>query len=263
MQISHEVPKCLLEESLSFNNYQYALVHLLETDEEYRNHFIKCKELGVEIYLDNSLHELGTAIGGEILLKWINILRPKCVFIPDVWEETSQSIINARTWVNIKVPKETTKIAVVQAKSLHDVINCYQTYKDLGYKKIAFSYGANYYLEYNSHPNKDIARAMGRVEVLSHLYKHKIISSNDKIHLLGTSWPLEFSFYNEMSFIESIDTSNPIMAAIEGLEYNDLGIRQKPKRNLNDSFEMSIDDINIQLVKNNVYKFKKIIKNEK
>ena len=57
VKISHEVPKCLLEESLSFNMYDYCLPHLMEEDEEYRKFFMKSKDIGREIFLDNSLHE--------------------------------------------------------------------------------------------------------------------------------------------------------------------------------------------------------------
>ena len=43
IKISHEVPLCLLEESLKFCDYQYALPHLLESNETYRLHFLRCK----------------------------------------------------------------------------------------------------------------------------------------------------------------------------------------------------------------------------
>lgn len=259
MRISHEVPCCLLETSLQFNNYQYALPHLLESNETYRNHFLKCKENNVEIYLDNSIHELGHAVSNDLLLKWIEILQPSCVFVPDVWENTDKSLENAFEWSKIKLPSNTVKIAVVQAKSLLMSKICYREYKIMGYEKIAFSYGADYYLDHSNHPNKDIRRALGRVEVLSSLYKNSVIRDTDNIHLLGTSWPLEFSFYKEMPFIKSIDTSNPIMAALENMEYTDFGINSKPKRNLNNSFNVSLEDINIHLVSHNVDKFKKII----
>jgi hypothetical protein len=145
MRISHEVPLCLLENSKRFNDYQYALVHLLEEDEDYRNHFIQCQKENIPIYLDNSLHELGEAIEGDILFKWINILKPECIFIPDVWQDTNASVVNARKWAQIQLPEGVTKVAVVQAENLTGASICYQTYKDLGYKKIAFSYGADYY----------------------------------------------------------------------------------------------------------------------
>jgi predicted peroxiredoxin len=73
VKLSHEVPFCLLEQNLKWSNYQYCLPHLMEEDETYRNFFLQCKENGVEIYLDNSLHELGESVGDELLIKWINI----------------------------------------------------------------------------------------------------------------------------------------------------------------------------------------------
>ena len=41
IKISHEVPFCLLEDSLSFNDMQYALPHLLESNEEYNFYIIE------------------------------------------------------------------------------------------------------------------------------------------------------------------------------------------------------------------------------
>jgi hypothetical protein len=263
VKISHEVPKCLLKESLNFNDYQYALVHLLETDEEYKNHFIKCRDEGVEIYLDNSLHELGTAIGGEILLKWINILKPSNAFIPDVWGDVNMSIKNAKEWSNIYVPKETTKVAIIQAKSLPEAATCYNTYKDLGYKKIAFPYGANYYLNHFSHQNKDIARALGRVEVISRLYEHKVMEYTDEIHLLGTSCSFEFSLYKYMpllKIIKSIDTSNPIMLALDKEKYNVLCTNNKPLSNMNNNFNIKYSEIDQNILYYNIHKFKQILK---
>ena len=46
MKVSHEVPLCLLEDSLDFNDYDYALVHLLDKDEDYANFFKKAKQQG-------------------------------------------------------------------------------------------------------------------------------------------------------------------------------------------------------------------------
>jgi hypothetical protein len=39
MKLSHEVPICLLEDSLKFNDYQYCLPHLLDQDEDYKDFF--------------------------------------------------------------------------------------------------------------------------------------------------------------------------------------------------------------------------------
>jgi hypothetical protein len=258
IKISHEVPFCLLEKSLDFCDYQYALPHLLESNEEYRNHFLKCKEMGIEIYLDNSLHELGYAMDADTLLKWINILRPSNFFIPDVWEDKDASVRNARQWATIELPKEVMKVAVVQAKSAHDAMLCTQTYKDLGYKKIAYSYGASYYNEVCPHPNKDLGKAIGRFIVLSSLYEQRILTKFDRVHLLGTASPIEFGMYKNLDCIESIDTSNPIMAAIGEMPYTKMGLQSKPIANMNNFQDINVEDLNLELIDWNVTMFKEI-----
>ncbi len=45
IKVSHEVPICLLEHSLKFNQYQYILPHLLDQNEQYREFFYKSKTL--------------------------------------------------------------------------------------------------------------------------------------------------------------------------------------------------------------------------
>ena len=256
IKVSHEVPFCLLEDSLKFNDMQYALPHLLESNEQYRNHFLKCKEDGVEIYLDNSLHELGYAMDDEILIKWMNILQPSTFFIPDAWEDKDTSEKNAERWRYIEVPEGVTKCAIVQAKNEQEAMECFMSYIYMGYKKIAFSYGASYYNDVCPLNNKDIGKAVGRFKVVDRLCRG--LSEDRKIHLLGTAWPAEFSMYKNIPNIESIDTSNPIMAGIDSMEYNQNGISFKPKANMNNFQDVSKDEIDTDLIDHNVKMFRKI-----
>ena len=258
IQVSHETPKCYLEDSKQFNDYQYALVHLLENNLSYRMHFIKCREEGIPIYLDNSLHELGTAIGGEVLLKWVDVLKPKNIFVPDVWEDKNASVVNAREWSKIDLPEGVEKVAVVQATSILEASLCYQAYKDMGYKKIAFSYGAKYFNEVFHHPNIHFGKALGRLLMINTLYKNGIICSSDKVHLLGASIPQEFGWYQGLPFIESLDTSNPVMSALEGIKYNKYGLMEKPKSNMNNHFNIEYSKSTLKLILHNVEKFKTI-----
>jgi hypothetical protein len=265
MKVSHEVPLCLLEDSKKFNQYQYCLPHLLDQSEEYKEFFIKVKNEGCYIIMDNSLHELkdinnGCAYGEDRLLYWVNELKPNEFIIPDVWQNCIKSIVNARRWAQIELPKEVTKVAVVQAENLSEAMTCYQIYKDLGYKKIAFSYGAEYYLDHSAHPNKDAAKALGRVQVISKLFQNNIILKNDRVHLLGCQLPQEFSWYKDMPFIETIDTSNPIMAALDGIKYTSNGLTEKPKANMNDYFTIPLENINLEILYHNVEAFKNLLK---
>ena len=258
MKISHEVPICLLEDSLDFNDYQYCLPHLLDQDEDYKNFFYKVKQQGVYTIMDNSLHELGHAYDRSRLLYWIDELKPNEFIVPDVWQDTTASIVNAREWSKVILPKEVTKVAFVQARNFLDAVLCYQTYKDLGYKKIAFSYGAEYYLDHSNHPNKNLAKALGRVEIVSRLYNIGAIVKKDRVHLLGCQVPQEFSWYKDMPFIETIDTSNPIMATLDGIQYGRNGLTDKPKANMNDHFYTT--DLDYNLLDWNLRMFRKLLK---
>ena len=258
IKVSHEVPRCLLYDSENFNDYDYALVHLLEEDETYREYFLEARDKGRYIILDNSLHELGVAFNDAGLLKWVEELRPNEFIIPDVWEDRDASVVNARKWASIELPEGVEKVAVVQAQTIHEAATCYQTYKDLGYQKIAFSYGASYYNDVVPHPNKDLGKALGRLSVISALYKTKVISQNDRIHLLGCAVPQEFGWYKGYECIESIDTSNPVMAALERERYNLWGLDKKPKANMNDYYYMLEEEVNWELLTDNLTKFRYI-----
>jgi hypothetical protein len=256
--ISHEVPFCLLEKSREFNNFDYMLPHLMDENEEYRNFFYESKKMGRYIVMDNSLHELGEAYNTARLLLWIDEIKPQEFIVPDVWEDYAASIRNAKQWAKVELPEGVTKVAVVQAKSIYEAGLCVQAYRDLGYKKIAFSYGAEYYHELCPHPNKDLGKAIGRYMVLSTFQNNKTLLPNDRVHLLGTASPIEFGMYKNMPFVESIDTSNPIMAAIDAMVYTKMGLDRKPMANMNNFQDIDIDEINLGSINYNVEMFRKI-----
>jgi hypothetical protein len=263
IKISHEVPFCLLDQSREFNDYDYCLPHLMDENEEYRNFFYESKKMDRYIVMDNSLHELGEAYNTERLLHWINEIKPNEFIVPDVWEDKDASVRNAKQWATVELPEGVMKVAVVQAKNVHEAILCTQLYKDLGYKKIAYSYGASYYNEVCPHPNKDLGKAIGRFIVLSSLYEQNILTKFDRVHLLGTASPIEFGMYKNIECIESIDTSNPIMAAIELQKYNDLGLSSKPKANMNNYQDMQLkgefwSEAFIEALNHNVKMFREI-----
>lgn len=258
IKVSHETPLCLLEDSRLFNDYDYCLPHLLDQEQGYQDYFLTSVAQGRYIIMDNSLHELGTAYDEDRLLHWISVLRPNEFIVPDVWENRTQSVVNARKWAQIKLPMGVEKVAVVQATTIHEAATCYQTYKDLGYKKIAFSYGASYYNDVVPHANKNLGKALGRMSVISALYKTRVIEDNDRVHLLGCQVPQEFGWYRGFKFIESIDTSNPVMAALEGIRYTNAGLTEKPKANMNDYFFMLSDQVDYELLSHNILKFREI-----
>ena len=258
MKVSHETPLCLLEDSKKFNDYDYCLPHLLDKEPAYLDYFLKAKAEGRYIIMDNSLHELGEAYNHERLLHWIEEIKPNEFIVPDVWENCTESVINAEIWSEYKFPEGVEKVAVVQAKTLHEAAQCVKAYKELGYGKICFSYGASYYNDIITHPNKDLGKALGRLVVISTLLKIGELRQDDRIHLLGCAVPQEFGWYEGINCIESIDTSNPVMATLEGHTYTHSGLSFKPKANMNDFFYVKSDMIDYHLLDYNLTKFKQI-----
>tara|TARA_R110000822_G_scaffold140695_1_gene278393 strand:+ start:560 stop:1378 length:819 start_codon:yes stop_codon:yes gene_type:complete len=258
MKINHEAPRCLLPLSQQFNNYDFVLPHLLDSDGEYMQHFMEARRKKRYLIMDNSLHELGYAYDSRRLLYWIKRLEPDEFVVPDVWEDFHQTCAQAKHWKQFTYPSNTTLVAVVQAKHYGQAYECYNILKILGYKKIAFSYGADYYNDISNHPNKDLGKALGRIEIISKLYKEGLIEDNDRVHLLGCAVPQEFGWYKDFPFIESIDTSNPVMAALEGEKYTEQGLQSKPKANMNDHFDITIDNVNLELLEHNIKTFRKI-----
>ena len=257
MKVSHEVPRCLLTASQEFNDYDYCLPHLLDIDEDYKQYFYKAKEEGRYIVMDNSLHELGEAYNHERLLHWVNELEPDEFMVPDVWMDCHQTAAQAKHWLQYEFPDKTKKIAVIQGKDKNDAYLCATLLAGLGYDKLCVSYGATWYNDFFPHTNMDMGKALGRVRFVQGLLKLDHLK-NIKLHLLGCSIPQEFGWYDNDPRIESIDTSNPIMAALDGIKYNSNGLNSKPKANMNDHFGMGFDELEYFNILYNTTKFREI-----
>jgi hypothetical protein len=258
MKISHEAPLCLLDYVKSYNDYDYCLPHLLDKEPKYLEFFIKSKNEGRCIMMDNSLHELGESYDKNRLIYWVKYLEPDYFFVPDVWENYKKSITNAKEWIEIEIPNKTKKIFVVQGSSFYEAVLCVKGYKDLGCNNMAFSYGSSHYNAMCPHPNLDLGKAIGRLSFINILYDDKLITDENYIHLLGASVPQEFSWYKGMNFIKSLDTSNPVMSSLSGIKYNIAGLFKKPIVNMNNSFYIQKENINLDLLKHNLKLFRKI-----
>ena len=257
-KVSHELPVNMLDQSYEINDYEYCLPHLLDQNKDYKNHFYQAKKDGRYIIMDNSIHELGKAYNTDRLLYWINELEPDEFIVPDVWQDKTATLVNAKQWIQIKLPKKTTKVAVVQAKNYHEAFECYDILKTQGYKKIAFSYGADWYSEEFPHPNPLVGKMMGRIMTISKMYKSKLIEETDRVHLLGCALPQEFGYYADFPFIKSIDTSNPIIHGLQGVKYSSLGLLNKESIKI-DQIEKEIDTETMYDINHNLIRFKTFV----
>ena len=257
MKVSHEVPRCLLNASQEWNDYDYCLPHLLDIDEDYKQYFINARDTGRYVIMDNSLHELGEAYDYDRLKYWVNELKPNEFIVPDVWMKCAETAAQAKYWKQFKYPKKTKLTAVIQGENKNQAYLCAGLLRELGYDKLCVSYGATWYNDFFPHTNVDMGKALGRVRFVQGLLNLSHLK-DVKFHLLGCSIPQEFGWYDNDSRIESIDTSNPIMAALDGTQYSSNGLNYKPNANMNDFFDIKFEEIQYLDILYNTHKFREI-----
>ena len=262
MKISHESPLCLLDRSRSYNDYDYALVHLFETEPTYYQFFKDSLAQGRHVLLDNSIFELGTAFDSDRYAHWIKELQPTEYIIPDVLEDTLGTMDNALDWKEKYSDLPGKTIGVVQGKSYEDIVQCYD-YLDnvIGVDKIAISFDYSYYLEVCPHPNKWMGYALGRVQTLTRLLQDGVINTKKPHHLLGCALPIEFMFYRQgFEWLESLDTSNPIVHALLGLGYEPGGLDDKKSIKLIELLNTPEPTVaNMHTIKHNILYFRSFV----
>ena len=235
MKIAHECPLNVLEEVSAMTDYSYCLVHLLDEYPQYLDFFRREKEKGREIVIDNSVFETEKAYDSVKYLKWIQELQPTYYIIPDALESMRETLTLARDWYENYHSKAVGKaIGVVQGQSYSELTHCYRALdQDLGVDKIAISFNYDYYRELVPHPNEETSWMLGRIALLNKWLREGIINKKKPHHLLGASDPREFKFYNKehFSWIDSLDTSSPVVLALTGKMYDNdiLGWYKKPR----------------------------------
>lgn len=260
----HEAPKSIFKQVQDLTDGDYALVHLFEKDPEYLEMFKKAVKEGREVILDNSVFELEKAFDPEEFVYWINILNPTYYIVPDVLENARATIKNMEDWIKNWLPKVHTSskvIGVVQGDSFFDISTCYQFMDKVGVDKIAVPFDYSYYRDSCPHPNKYISWALGRVKLLGDLEQDGILNKKKPHHLLGCGTPGEGIFYNspEFDFIDSVDTSNPVVHGLKHILYDGpLGLTKKVSQKLCDLIDSDIDYVQWISIKHNIKEFQRL-----
>lgn len=261
MKISHELPLGLMHNSYKWNDYDYALPHLIDKYDQYRIFFQKARLDKRFVIMDNGLFE-GVFHTVQDLLEKINLVRPNIFIVPDAWNDSVTTIRSAKHWmINFKadLPKGVELMAVCQGKDMTELITTYQTLVDLGYTHIAFNHSSIAYQQEYIGMDSLKAAMYGRMEFIRRLVQSGTIRETYYHHLLGCSLPQEFMSYGDWKFIKSVDTSNPILVGAEGGKYTNSGMTWKPKEKLEHYFEMNLED-KMENITFNVNKFRSFIK---
>lgn len=265
IKIAHEAPKSIFKKVQRWTDYDYALVHLFEEDLEYYKLFEDALAKGREVVLDNSIFELGEAFDPERFLYWINKLKPTYYIVPDVLEDADGTMSNMKHWIEDykdRVVCNSKMIGVVQGKTYEDIVRCYSFMdKEANVDKIAISFDYSYYLKSYPHPNKLISWALGRVKLLGDLKEGGVLNCNKPHHLLGCGIPGEGIFYSspEFDYIDSMDTSNPVVHGLARIQYlGPLGLTFKKSTKLYTLIDEDPDLEQWDYVVGNIQDFKRL-----
>lgn len=257
MKISHESPLVLLEESRKFNDYDYALVHLFDNNPIYYNFFIESLKMGREVILDNSVFELGEAYDADVFVEWIEKLKPTYYIIPDVLDDTDKTINSLKEFINKYKNLPGKSIGVIQGTTYEDICRCYKEIEPL-VDKVAISFDSAVYNTLIQEEELNIWQrwCRGRQELLKRLLKDNIINVSKPHHLLGIALPQEIKEYKNYHWIDSIDTSNPVVHGLHEIQYENGELQHKISTKLVDLLYSEVNNTQLLYILDNVNQFK-------
>lgn len=242
IKIAHEAPLSIFDKVQELTDYDYFLVHLFEENEEYLAKAHECVEKGRETILDNSIFELGHAWDASRFAHWVKEMKPTYYIVPDVLDDCDKTIDSFERFMNEYPDLPGKTIAVAQGRSYNDLVLCYNyLVNDARVDKIALSFNHPFFQDLPWDGNKYYKMMHGRQETLDRMIREGVINKNKPHHLLGCGLPQEFKAYIDLNWIDSLDTSNPVIHGIKDIYYSSEGLTDKESVKL---YTMMNDDVN-------------------
>lgn len=263
IKVSHESPLSMLGESREYNDYDYALVHLFEKYPKYLQFFEESLRAGRTVYLDNSIFELGEAFDHSRYVHWIEHLQAiaeRCgnenfyYIVPDVFHNSKQTQHMFESFEQ-KFNKGK-RIGVVQGDTLEGMLECFLFMKERC-DIVAINFSSPVYQELGDGGSNLLKQMNGRIEFINTLQKSGLFEGV-KVHLLGCALPQEFAAYAHPEIV-SLDTSNPIVHGLLGIEYNSGGLDDKSSVKLIDLIESKPDGKVKEIIYGNIHKFRSFL----
>ena len=193
-------------------------------------------------------------------------MKPSAYIVPDVLEDIDGTISNWKDWQKNYSDLRGNKIGVVQGKTEQEIVDCYK-YMAQEADVVAISFDYSWYEKWvPAEQNKFFSWMKGRQYLIDLLIDEKLINYDKPHHLLGCGLPQEFAHYKgeKYDFIDSLDTSNPVVHGMAGIEYkeND-GVFYLEDKSDTKLFTLMNEDVeNLDKVFYNIMKFRANIDDE-
>lgn len=279
IKINSELPNCMLGYNNHLNEYDFVLFHLYTTNKDYKDYYLKQRQLYPRRFMifDNSAYEFyvkGETLNLTEFYEAICELQPDVYILPDVLmnkEETLKGVTefldNFSLGITMNTKTTPKPLAVAQGNSSADLLDCLEKYKALGITHIALPFHNSFFKEmsvrvpgYIQQPfvdkygivlTEDHMYAMGRVKfVRAHM---DLLKSFEHVHFLGSHCPLEKVFYKDF---HTMDTGYPVKCAVKGDRlFKEIG---KPDVIIDEFLDINLPSATQKLIKSNVLAFRNL-----
>lgn len=255
----HEAPKCIFNKVQKLTDGDYALVNLFPEDEEYYKQFNPKRR---DVILDNGVFELGEAFDSEVFAGWVDKLQPTWYIVPDVLEDGEATIARFMDFISKYRNLPGKIIGVAQGKNYNDFVKCYKTIEPYC-DKIGLSFDCSWYREGIKSDNPWVQLAGGRCRTLILMDEAGIINRRKPHHLLGVALPQEMAHYQlfqregTFRWIDSVDTSNPVVHGLKGIAYDSDGLLSKESQKLYTMINSEVSLVQWKTIEHNIKQFRR------
>lgn len=254
----HEAPKSIFKQVQKMTDGDYALVNLFD-DEEYVKQFDPKHR---DTILDNGVFELGTAFDSDVFAGWVEKFQPTWYIVPDVLEDGEATVERFMEFISKYRGLPGKIIGVAQGKDYKDYVKCYKTIEPYC-DKIGISFDCSWYRRGMKSGNPWIQLAGGRIRNLILMDDDRIINRRKPHHLLGVALPQEMAHYQMFQkdgtfrWIDSVDTSNPVVHGLKGIAYTSDGLMSKESQKLYTMINESVDARQMHTITHNIKQFRR------
>lgn len=254
----HEAPKSIFKQVQALTDGDYALVNLFD-DEEYYRQFDPAKR---DVILDNGVFELGEAFDSDVFAGWVEKLRPTWYIVPDVLEDGAATVARFMEFIDKYKGLPGKIIGVAQGRTYKEFVKCYKAIEPYC-DKVGISFDCSWYRENMMSSNPWAQLSGGRVRTLIRMDEAGVINRNKPHHLLGVALPQEMQSYNlfqkqgDFRWIDSVDTSNPVVHGLKGIVYASNGLHHKESQKLYTMINAEVSSEQLTNIEFNIKQFRR------
>src|SRR3990172_3432979 len=250
-------PISMINDLCPKGHIELCFTHLLKDSvSAYKNYYFEAKTKGRFVILDNGIMELGYSMTTDDLLSVSFELKPNLVTPPEILNDGNSTLKLTYDFINVfersGLYPSTKILGVAHGTTLKDWCSSFQELLQIPYvERIGVPYDIPFdVFTLTASSNNRLKNLVTRRTELCNWIAENYPTA--PIHLFGLAHPSELPLQAKHPFIKSIDTSLPVMAAINSIKYDYSKFGQYEKKVLDinlpydkSSVELAIHNISI------------------